>query len=105
MIGIWPFNELIFNEDHFAPVQVYHSNPVTNCNESTGGDELEIAGDEIATVDVQLGDVIARTPTTFSRDVESLLLSQHLASTVRDLDNPLLPKYRRPRNYKAFRES
>lgn len=86
--GIWPFNKLIFNDDDFAPVQVYHSNPVTNPNESTGGDELAIAGDELATVGAELGDVSARTPPTLSRDVSPSLLSQHLASTVIDLDNP-----------------
>lgn len=58
--GICAFNNLIFNDDGFAPVQVYHSDPVTNPNEFIGGDELEISGDELATVDAIFSDVSAR---------------------------------------------
>ncbi|XP_044762023.1 uncharacterized protein LOC123319221 [Coccinella septempunctata] len=71
--GIWPFNKLIFNDDDFAPVQVYHSNSVTNPNESTGGEEPGIAGDWLATVSAELGDVPARTSPTLSRDVSPSL--------------------------------
>ncbi|GBP21502.1 hypothetical protein EVAR_12103_1 [Eumeta japonica] len=42
--------------------QAYHSNPVTTPNEITGGEELAIAGDELATVSAELGDVSTRTP-------------------------------------------
>lgn len=86
--GIWPFNKLIFNDDDFAPVQVYHSNPVTTPNEVTGGEELAIAGDELATVSAEVGDVLARTPPTMSRDVSPSQLSQNFSSTVIDFDNP-----------------
>ncbi|GBP24317.1 hypothetical protein EVAR_9415_1 [Eumeta japonica] len=69
-------------------VQVYHSNPVTTPNKITGGEELAIADDELATVSAELGDVPARTPPTLSRNVSPSFLSQHFASTVIDFDNP-----------------
>ncbi|KAF5276213.1 hypothetical protein FQR65_LT04018 [Abscondita terminalis] len=52
---------------------VYHSNHVTNPNEITGGEELAIAGVELATISAELGDVPAQTPPT---------LSGYFASTV-----------------------
>ncbi|KAK9882712.1 hypothetical protein WA026_022763 [Henosepilachna vigintioctopunctata] len=86
--GIWPFNKLIFSDDDFAPVQVYHSNPVTSPNEISVGEELVIAGDELATVSTELVAVPARTPPTLSRDVSPSLLSQHYESTLIDFENP-----------------
>ena len=89
--GIWPFNKLIFNDEDFAPVQVYHSNPVTNDNENTAGEEQRgIPDNELVTVSYELaevsGDVPARTPTTLSRDVSPSLLSQPLLFM--DFDKP-----------------
>ncbi|CAH2102568.1 unnamed protein product [Euphydryas editha] len=75
-------------ESKFASQQVYHSNLVTNSNESTESEELGIAGVELGTVSVELDDVPARTPLTLSRDVSPSLLSQHLASTLIDFDKP-----------------
>ncbi|XP_022834564.1 uncharacterized protein LOC111362220 [Spodoptera litura] len=89
--GIWPFNKLIFNDEDFAPVQVYHSNLVTNDNENTAGEEQRgIPDNELVTVSYELaevsGDVPARTPTTLSRDVSPSLLSQPLLFM--DFDKP-----------------
>ncbi|CAB3229729.1 unnamed protein product [Arctia plantaginis] len=86
--GIWPFNKLIFNDDDFAPVQVYHSNPATNPNESAGGEELGIPSDELNTVSGELCNVLARTSPNLSGDISPSLLSQHLELTVIDFDNP-----------------
>lgn len=69
---------MLFNwfDDDFAPVQVYHWNPVSI--KSTGGVEFATGCDELATGGDELAEIFARKSPPLSREVLTSLLPRIL---------------------------